>query len=376
MAAEANAEGPSLPGPVEEPSASPELTPEPSPDPTADPTAEPTSHPTAEPTADPSPDPTAERTADPSPDPTADPTAEPTSDPTAAPTAKSTASPTAAPTAKPTPTPTAASPAPAAAGSPWSVAFGSRPESPAINLRNCSDVVIKDKTFRDLGAGVIAIRIENCQRVTIQAVDFINVAQAIYVLGSTDITVRDSRYSNILGPHERNGSNRGNFVQLQGVRGALIDHNKGKGGDTEDIVSIFMSSSVVVEDNHFEGTDWSSTSGSGIALSDEGGSNNVARRNILYSPGAVGIFIAGGMNNQIVDNILYGPQDPKSNVGIYVWNQSGSGCSGNTVSGNQVNWIGATGAANAFWDGGNCGVNWSANDGAAPLDPASLRVRL
>ena len=115
------------------------------------------------------------------------------------------------------------------------------------------------------------------------------------------------------------------------MSGGLIGHNKGKGGDTEDIVSVYQSDNVTVEDNQFEGTNWSSPSGPGIALSDGGGSFNVAQRNILVNPGQVGIFIAGGDDNKILDNIVYGAQRTYSNVGLYVWNQSSSPCSTNEV---------------------------------------------
>ena len=258
------------------------------------------------------------------------------------------------------------------------VAFGSRPASGAISLSNCSNVVIENKTFKDLGAGVIAIRIENCTNVTISSVDFINVAEGVYALNSSNIRIIDSRYSNITGPAQpRTGANVANFVQFNNVAGGLIARNKGKGGDTEDIVSIYKSSYVTVEDNHFEGTNWTSASGSGIALGDDGGTGNIARRNILVNPGQVGIFIAGGVNHQIVDNIIIGQQRTNSNVGVYVWNQYASACSGNTVSGNRVLWRRADGLLNPYWNAGNCGtVASSANAWIAPLDLALHRVVL
>ena len=277
------------------------------------------------------------------------------------------ATPTAALSPDPTPPPVGA----------WSVPFGSRPDSEAINLRNCNDVVIENKTFRDLGPNVIAIRIENCSNVTIRAVDFINVAQGVSAAHSESITIGDSRYSNITGPHARVGLNRGNFVQFDDVNDGLIAWNKGKGGDTEDIVSIYKSHDVIVEANHFEGTaDATTTSGCGIGLSDEGGARNIARWNVLVNPGACGIFIAGGTNNEIVDNIVYGDARPQANVGIYVWNQSGKECAGNTVSGNEVSWLNASGDSNPFWDAENCDAAWMDNDWAASLDVELLRVRL
>jgi hypothetical protein len=112
------------------------------------------------------------------------------------------------------------------------------------------------------------------------------------------------------------------------VNGALIDHNKGKGGDTEDVVSLYRRRTWSSRNNWFEGTNWTSPSGSGIAIGDGGGSNNIARRNKLLNIGQVGIHIAGGTNNRIDSNIIYGAPRSNSNVGMYVWNQSGAPCSG------------------------------------------------
>ena len=109
----------------------------------------------------------------------------------------------------------------------------------------------------------------------------------------------------------------------------------------------------------------------------EAARTNIARRNILINPGQVGAFIAGGVNNRMEDNIIIGQQRTRSNVGVYVWNQSSSPCSGHTVSGNRVLWRNAAGANNGFWNGNNCGTvtgtnNW--ND--TTLNIESYRVRL
>ena len=260
---------------------------------------------------------------------------------------------------------------------PWSTAFASRPRSGAITLTDCRDRVISNRTFKDLGANVIAIKLVRCHNVTIKAVDFENVAEGVYAVDSTNIRVIDSRYRNIIGPHERVGLNRANFVQFHNVRGGLIDHNKGIGGDTEDVVSLYASSGIVVEDNHFQGTNWESRSSSGIAIGDGGGSNNIARRNKLVNIGQVGMFIAGGTNNKILSNVIFGEQRPGSNVGIYVSDYSDGPCSGHTVSGNRVRFRNEDGALNGYWEGSGCGtVTRSGNDWAAPLILSSLRVSL
>ena len=265
----------------------------------------------------------------------------------------------------------------------WDVPFLSRPASGPIALKGCRDVVIENHTFQDLGPDVEAIHLERCHGVTIRANDFRRVAQAITAVNSSDIRVEWNRYEDILGPHERVGLHRANFVQFDKVSGGYIGHNKGRGGDTEDIVSLHNSGGtpeapLYVEDNHFEGTNWTSPSGSGIALGDGGSAHSIARDNTLLNVGQVGIFIAGGTSNAILDNIVYGEARPSSNVGVYVWNQSGGTCSGHEVRGNRVEWFAADGQHNASWDAGNCGpiAGWNSNTWDAPLDPDTLHVEL
>jgi hypothetical protein len=264
------------------------------------------------------------------------------------------------------------------------VPFLGRPNSGAIRKTSgCDNLVIEGRTFKDLGPDVEAIRLENCNNVTIRANDFARVAQAITVINSTNVRIEWNRYLDILGPNARVGKNRANFVQLVQVSQGLIANNKGKGGDTEDIVSMYQSggtasSPFVIEYNQFEGTNWTSTSGSGIALGDGASTYSIARNNILLNVGQVGLFIAGGLNHKILNNTVYGERRDLSNVGLYVWNQSSSTCAGHEVAGNRVWWRNAAGSSNPSWNAGNCGsvTGWSSNDWNAALDPATLRVGL
>lgn len=219
-----------------------------------------------------------------------------------------------------------------------------------------------------------AIVLDDCNNVTVTANDFSGDVGGVYALRSTNVTVTWNRFQNI--GDGTIGSGHSNYVQFNNVTGGLIDHNKGIGGNTEDMVSVYQSNSITVNNNQFEGTNWTSGSGSGIALGDGGGNNNTASNNILINPGQVGIFIAGGTGNSILNNTIYGAQRPKSNVGIYVWNQSSAACSNATVNGNQVSWYNAAGAPNPFWDGENCGSVTGTNQWDAVLDPLALAVAL
>lgn len=296
--------------------------------------------------------------------------------------------PTPSPTPTPVPTPqpsTVAMPSGADLSDPWATPFLSRPVSgPIWKEGGCDDIVIEGLTFKDLGPDVEAIHLKGCNNVTIRANDFARVAQAITVEESKNVRIEWNRYLDIIGPHARvPGLNRANFAQLDKVTGGFISHNKGKGGDTEDIVSLFRTGGTheapfVVEYNHFQGVDWVSRSGSGIALGDSTSSHSVARYNILLNPGQAGIFIAGGTDHQIIGNTIYGEQRPKSNVGIYVWNQSKDPCSANEVRDNKVSWAREDGAANPAWDAGNCGTTdgWDDNEWHAELDPSTMEVEL
>lgn len=271
---------------------------------------------------------------------------------------------------------------------PTTVPFGSRPLSGPIVV-GANDTIIENRTFRGLGPGVIAIALNGRQRVTIRNCDFIDVAEGVYAYQSQGIRIEDCRYSNITGPAQpRTGANVANFVQLNACRDVVIARNKGKGGDTEDIVSVYASRDCIVEDNHFEGTNWTSGSGSGIALGDAAGSGNIARRNKLLTPGQVGIFIAGGTNSRIEDNVIIREQSvgvtASGDVGIYVWKNGGNpdaACSGHTVARNKVRWVKKNGTVSPFWNGGNCGAiaGLDTNDfggAATAAEIAALRVVL
>jgi len=304
-------------------------------------------------------------------DPPSDP---PTSAPTAAPTAPPTAAPTQAPTAPPT--------APPAGGSPWSVPFLGRTPSGALVISGQSNVTISGKQFTNFASGTVAIVISNSSNITITGNDFANVTGAIYAVNSTNVTVTWNRFQNI--GNGTIGSGHSNYVQFNNTWGGYIGHNKGIGGNTEDLLSIYKSGGsdaahpLLIEYNNFEGTNWTSGSGSGMMIGDAGGSHVVARYNTLLTSGQVGIGIPGGSDVHITDNVLYGAKRTSANVGIYVWNQSGGTCSGNEVTRNQVKWYNASGSENPYWNGGGCGtvIGEGGNSWHASIDPASLHVTL
>ncbi len=244
-----------------------------------------------------------------------------------------------------------------------------------------------------------AIRIESCTNVTITENDFDGVMGAIYATNSTDIKVSYNRYRNVgstcvdsitewapsttyapgdvvlshrnryqtllggtssatatePGPGAKTvvdgtvtdwkefGANCHNdFVQFVDTWGGYISHNKGLGGQTEDIVSIYKSGGqdaanpLKIEFNAFEGIiepnasggiPWISRSGSGMMLGDQGmgthtGSHIVAANNRLLNVGQAGIGVAGGIDIRVMFNTVYSELNDNANVGIFVYNQT------------------------------------------------------
>lgn len=270
---------------------------------------------------------------------------------------------------------------------PWAVPFGTRTSSGALSYTGQSNLVISGKHFEGIGSDVSSIRLTNCSNVLITECDFKDCCQPITVYDSTNITISWCRYKNITGPHERNGSNRADFTQWVNTFGGSINNNKGVGGDTEDIISIYQSGGsdatqpLIIERNVFEGTNWTSATGSGIMTGDgpNPGSYVIVRYNTLLNPGQAGIGIAGGTNVSVTDNTVYGEQRELSNVGIVVYNQAAPAvCSSHTVARNRVKWFRYDGFMTPAYDPGDCGpvTGWDTNDWYSDIDQGTLHVIL
>jgi hypothetical protein len=250
----------------------------------------------------------------------------------------------------------------------WGIPFSKRPPQSPIVIRFQSDIVIKNKLFS--GGNGRSIILESCNNVTIQDIDFDSAFNGIYMLSCTgNLDIGWLRYKNWAAP-----SGIVNLVQFDKCTfsGSLHDC-KGVGGKTEDIISVYKSGgpsapkALTIERCHFEGTNWSSGSGSGLMIGDGGGGNIVVQDITLTNPGQVGIGIAGGTNIIAQRCTIFGEQRPLSNIGMYVWDQSGLGSSGISVLNNRVRWKDATGTVNGFWNAGNSGV--VTNVGNAFNDP-------
>ncbi|MGH9630264.1 MAG: NPCBM/NEW2 domain-containing protein, partial [Bryobacteraceae bacterium] len=205
------------------------------------------------------------------------------------------------------------------------------------------------------------------------------VMSGVYAMDSSSIKVDHNSFLNVQGPGPR-----GQFVQFNRVNGKnnRITCNTGKNvlgeSDAEDAINLHQSNGdpsdpIQIMGNKVEGGG-PSPSGGGILLGDGGGSNQIAKDNILVDPGQYGVAAAGGNNLQLVNNSVYGKRQSFTNVGLYVWNQYGGSCYGITAQGNSVRWTNKDGVTNPSFNGGNCGsINgWSNNFWNASIGPEIL----
>lgn len=246
-----------------------------------------------------------------------------------------------------------------------------------ITLRNCHNVMIERCEF---GPAVgEAVQLSSCTSITVSNCFAHEIRTGVYALNCQGIVVQDSSFRNVKGPMPR-----GQMVQFDKVTGTgnrvtsnTLVNEPGK-SNPEDGISIYMSAGtpqeplLVAKNRIFGGGP--SPSGGGIMIGDSGGGNIIARHNILMDPGQYGVAVSGGRSIQLLNNIIYARQQPFTNVGLYVWNQSSGPCGDIVVRGNRVSWRSKDGAKSGSWNAGNCGEipSWKENEWDAAIDPASL----
>lgn len=250
-----------------------------------------------------------------------------------------------------------------------------------IDLTNCSNITIDNCVLHS--STLNGVHLYNCKNITITNCLIYDVATGVYVESSSTVNVNHNQVANVQGPLPR-----GQMVQFNNVSGSgnsisynICENIAGK-SYPEDAISLYKTdgtalSPVQIIGNWIRGGGPSKTGG-GIMLGDNGGSYMVARDNVLVDPGQYGIAIASGTNIQVLNNKIYSEQQSYSNVGLYVWNQYGTTCSLNTVSGNQVSWKNSAGAESDGWNSGNCGPvsGWGTNTFNAPIDASLLPAQI
>lgn len=243
----------------------------------------------------------------------------------------------------------------------------SNPDGPCVVIEESADVVIRDSEIGPCGGQAVVI--ERSSSVRVESLLIADSTSGVHAVESQGVKVT----GNVFRDAGRN------FVQFDKVTGGgnVISGNSGAnklgGSSAEDMISVYRSSGtasspLMVIGNAFR-NGGPSSSGSGIMVGDNGGAHIEVRGNTLSNPGQVGIGVPGGTDIKVVGNTIFSAAHAWSNVGIYVWNQSGGSCGEIEVRGNRVEWYSADGSPSPHWDGGNCGTisGWDDNDWNASL---------
>jgi hypothetical protein len=250
---------------------------------------------------------------------------------------------------------------------------------PAITLSNCYDVhITRNKLGNSTAVGIYII---NCRNITIDYNYLSNVSTGVYVENSNGggIAVNHNEFKNMQGPMPR-----GQFVQFNTVSGPRnsISYNRGENifgrSNPEDGINLYKShgtssSPIEIVGNWIRGGG-PSKSGGGIMLGDNGGSFQVASKNILVNPGQYGMAIAGGNHIAIIKNTVYGKSQYFTNVGVYIWGQNGQHCTNVVISQNKVHFLNAQDVENDSWIGAGESTpeGWDSNNWGAQINASIL----
>lgn len=231
----------------------------------------------------------------------------------------------------------------------------------SIEISECERVTLRNCWIHD--SSKIGVSVYKSKDVRIEGCRFENVVTGLFAAESQHLQFVGNFCRNVKGPFPR-----GQMVQFDNVTGTgnLIQGNyaineKGQ-SHPEDVINLFQSrgeegSPIIVEDNYLVGdpklgSEGKSKSGSGIMMADVGGAWEVCRRNVILSAGQCGIGVAGGSHIRVEDNRIQGLKSTVSNVGLYIWNQSGKPSDHVTLTRNRVQWTTHDDEDNSWWDGG------------------------
>jgi len=225
-------------------------------------------------------------------------------------------------------------------------AFMSYDPSGPIVLSGETGVVIEGYSFENLLRPQKPILLENCHNITIRNIDTRGCTMGlVFALNCTGLEIGNIRVENIareFAGQDLNamGGNMNdmNLIQLDKVSDYYIHDVRGRYGNTEDVFSNYMSHEGIIERIHFEGatrTDqptsdgspsvpWTSNSGTGIILGDEGGYDVQVSDVILVNAGQV--LFQGMGHDQGFDNCIgIGEGDTAQpwNTGATTWGDNG-----------------------------------------------------
>lgn len=231
----------------------------------------------------------------------------------------------------------------------------------SIELAECENITIRNCWIHD--SDHPGVEVSKSKNVTVQGCRMESVISGVYAVESKQIQVIGNFVRNVKGPLPRGQLVQFDKVSGEGnvIRGNYAINDQGK-SHPEDVISLYASSGterspILIEDNYLtgdpaRGSAGKSESGSGIMLGDSGGTYLTCRRNTIIDAGQVGIGVAGGSFIRVEDNLIYGHKSNVSNVGLYIWNQSGVPSGHVAIIRNRVYWLSRSGEDNSWWDGG------------------------
>ncbi len=219
----------------------------------------------------------------------------------------------------------------------------------ALTITGQTDLTIDTCQFITIGG--ICIHLVKCKNIIIENCTFNDIGSGIYCQDCENVHVSNCYTTTINGPKPR-----GQFIQLNKCFGnSVIEKNIVNcynSGHPEDLINLYKTSNVVVQNNYLKGggdLDTGSDSGSGCMVGNNGGSLIRVLNNIVMSTGNGGIGVGGGSHIFITGNQVYSKQSPKSNVGIYILSTSANPTNNVVVTGNKVGWINSKGKSNGYY---------------------------
>lgn len=257
-----------------------------------------------------------------------------------------------------------------------------------IVVNGVSNVTIKNvKIINGKGFGIHIYG--NAKNITVDGVFISNIGFGLYAQDAQTVKVINSQMLNINGI---NTSSLGHAIQFNNVSGAgnQINNNRIESIDgvalhPHDVINVYASNglpgdSIQVIGNWIRGGQRSlwptaNSGAAGIVVGDLGGSYQVCRKNILVSPGYVGIQAQGGNHIKVDHNLIYSSSNPASLVGMSWGNYSKLSSTDVTYAYNQVKWFNLRNLEDDFGQNGS-GVTlvnntWGANI-TADILPATI----
>lgn len=258
--------------------------------------------------------------------------------------------------------------------------------SNCIYLRDCSNVRISKCRLKD--SKKVGILLENCQNVLIDSCYISNVQTGVNVKNSVTVKVNHNYFRNMNGPFPA-----GCAVQFNNVSSpaSQINYNRveniaGEAEHPQDLLSVYKSNglpgdSIQVIGNWIRGGQRTNDSGgaAGIVLGDVGGSYQVARFNVVFNGGFVGMQVQGGSHIKMDHNTIYSTPTEYSNDGLSYGNYSGRPSTDVEISYNKIKFFNKNGKeVDCWWDPKTVSKprGWETNIQGADIDDKILPDKL